>query len=237
MAIDDVGTAGEAAPRPRLSRWSVVTEAISFVDEHGLPALTMRRLGRQLGVEAMSLYRYVHSREDLLEAMVDELVHRLLRGRESEQPNDTWQGYLQWLAHAVRSMAVEHPHLFPLVATRNPAATWLRPPLRSLEVVEEFLATLRSHGFPGDRAVHAYQLFSSFLLGHLLVEATQRSTSPTLPEEQMEVEHRPDKEKVTDYPNVTELSGLLAADRTEEEFEDALEIVIGRLEGSFAPVD
>ncbi len=206
-------------------------EAISFVDAQGLPALTMRRLGRQLGVEAMSLYRYVKSREDLLEAMVDELVRRLRRDRD-ELPNDSWQAYLQWVAHAVRSMAVEHPHLFPLVATRNPAATWLRPPLRSLDVVEEFLATLRDRGFSGERAVMAYQLFTSFLLGYLLVESTQRSTSPTLPEDQLDVNPHPEKSDVSDYPNLDELSALLATDRAKEEFEDALEIVIGRLEAA-----
>ncbi len=224
MARDREG----GGPRQRLSRETIVTEAISFVDAQGLPALTMRRLGRQLGVEAMSLYRYVNSREDLLEAMVEELVRRLRRDRSAESGNDTWQGYLEWVAHGVRSMAVEHPHLFPLVATRNPAATWLRPPLRSLDVVEEFLSTLRERGFSGERAVMAYQLFTSFLLGHLLVESTQRSTSPTLPEQQLAGGQEPDD--VSHYPNLEELSELLAADRAKEEFEDALEIVIGRLE-------
>src|SRR3712207_7852932 len=59
-----------------------------------------------------------------------------------QQLGKTWQGYLQGLAHAVRRIAIEHPAAFPLVATRHPAAPWLRPPLRSLELVEDFLSTL-----------------------------------------------------------------------------------------------
>ena len=39
-----------------------------------------------------------------------------------------WQAYLQWLAHGVRSLARDHPKVFPLIATRHPAAPWLRPP-------------------------------------------------------------------------------------------------------------
>ncbi len=216
--------------RSRLSRPVVVEEAIAYVDEHGLPALTMRRLGRRLGVEAMSLYRYVDGREDLLEAMVDKLVLDLRLAESIEVPGDSWQAYLQWLAHGVRRMAVDHPHIFPLVATRNPAAPWLRPPLRSLEVVEDFLSTLLERGFSDERAVIAYQMFCGFLLGQLLVEANQRSTAPTVAEDQMATEGKEENPLLMYLPVVRRLSELLARDRAGEEFEDALEIIIGRLD-------
>ena len=161
------------ADRAPLSRDRIITAAIDFVDRSGLTALTMRRLGTELGVEAMSLYRYVSGRDDLLEGMVEQMVTRLhldpLGGRAG--PGDGWQAYLQWLAHGVRTLAREHPQVFPLIATRHPAAPWLRPPLRSLQVVEDFLSTLVARGFTDDRAVAAYRAFSSFLLGHLLLEA------------------------------------------------------------------
>lgn len=220
------GTSGRA----KLSRDSVVREAIAFVDEFGLAHLTMRRLGKRLGVEAMSLYRYVNGREDLLEAMVDHLVLSLRHPRDGDEAAlaTTWQGYLQWLSHAVRAIAVEHPHIFPLIATRNPVAPWLRPPLRTLEVVEDFLNQLEGHGFSDERAVAAYQLFSSFLLGHLLVEATHLSTSPTLSEEQLSDDT--DGEQLAQFPTVARLAGRLSRDTGREEFEDALEIVIDRLQ-------
>ena len=71
----------------------------------------MRQLGKELGVEAMSLYRYVNGREDLLEGMVDHMVAQLQLRPDGDElgPADGWQAYLQWLAHGVRALAREHP--------------------------------------------------------------------------------------------------------------------------------
>ena len=157
----------------------IVLAALGFIDRHGAQGLTMRGLGQELGVEAMALYRYVTGREDLLEAVVKLLLEGLHQDLD-DQLSETWQGYLQTLAHAVRRIAVEHPAAFPLVATRHPAAPWLRPPLRSLELVEDFLSTLSEHGFTDGQLVDAYRSFSSFLLGQLLLESAMRGadTSP-----------------------------------------------------------
>ena len=74
----------------------------------------MRRLGEYLGVEAMSLYRYVNGREDLLEGIVDRMVDDLhVDPRRANSWRDGWQAYLQWLAHAVRRLARQHPQIFP----------------------------------------------------------------------------------------------------------------------------
>ena len=159
--------------------FSIVQSALRAIDREGAQGLTMRGLGQDLGVEAMSLYRYVSGREDLLEAVVAHLLDGLQLEIDG-QLAETWQGYLQTLAHQVRRIAVEHPAAFPLIATRHPATPWLRPPLRSLELVEEFLSTLSSHGLSDHQVVAAYRAFSSFLLGHLLLEVAARGaqTSP-----------------------------------------------------------
>ena len=68
---------GSGTHRAHLTRERIIQVAIEYVDDHGLTALTMRRLGKELGVEAMSLYRYVNGREDLLEGMVDHMVATL----------------------------------------------------------------------------------------------------------------------------------------------------------------
>jgi TetR/AcrR family tetracycline transcriptional repressor len=223
------------AGRQPLSRALIVERAIAFVDEHGLPALTMRALGQSLGVEAMSLYRYVNGREDLLDTMVEHLVGRLRLDPATQEmhPADGWQGYLQWLAHAVRGLAHDHPHVFPLVATRHPSAPWLRPPLRSLEIVEDFLQALTSRGFGDDAAVTAYRAFSSFLLGHLLLEAASRGAS-TVPAEEVldegDAEVPVSDVDPADYPLTGRLRPLLSLDRDDEEFELALENLLDRLE-------
>jgi TetR/AcrR family tetracycline transcriptional repressor len=222
--------------RPPLSRQSIVAAAIDFVDENSLSALSMRRLGARLGVEAMSLYRYVNGREDLLEAMVDWMVSELELDPEKQfEPLDGWQAYLQWLSHSVRRLAQEHPLLFPLIATRHPAAPWLRPPLRSLQVVEDFLTALTSRGFTDEAAADAYRSFSSFLLGHLLLESSTlgAQTAPVeepLDEGTSEVPHQDAELDLHNFPNVQRLQPELSQDRTDEEFERALEGLLDRLE-------
>ena len=223
--------------RQTLSRERIVTTAIEFVDKHSLTALTMRRLGSELGVEAMSLYRYVNGREDLLEGMVDHMVARLHLQPDGDQlgPADGWQSYLQWLAHGVRALARAHPNVFPLIATRHPAAPWLRPPLRSLRIVEEFLTTLIERGFSDTRAVAAYRAFSSFLLGHLLLEASLlgAQTAPAeepLDEGESDVPNADQQLDLNDYPHIQRLEAQLSEDHAGPEFERALEDLLDRLD-------
>ncbi|TRW46121.1 TetR/AcrR family transcriptional regulator [Georgenia yuyongxinii] len=220
------------ADRLPLNRDRVVQAALQLVHDGGLPALSMRRLGAELDVEAMALYRHVNGREDLLEAMVSHLTSRLERSADAQLgPDIGWQGYLQWLAHSVRDVAFEHPQVFPLVATRHPAAPWLRPPLRSLEVVEEFLVALTSRGFTDDQAVSAYRAFTSFLVGHLLLDVAQMGASTT--EETID-EGGASAPNTTvtlvEFPNVERLADKLSEDRSQEEFESALEDLLDRID-------
>ena len=159
--------------RVRLSKERILEAALTYIEEHGLPTLTMRRLGQELGVEAMALYRHVPSKEDLLDGVVESLVAGIQQDDDViDAPQDGWQDFLQRLAHGVRRMALAHPKAFPLVASRPPEAPWLRPPLRSLEWVETFLAALIDEGFSEDAAVAGYRAYTSFLLGHLLLEVS-----------------------------------------------------------------
>ena len=233
---DLAAVTGDAAPPrpPGLDRTRILTAAIDFIDTHGLAALTMRRLGAQLGVEAMALYRYVPGREDLLDGVVATVVDSLFD--DDDQPDEIhlehargWQDFLVRMAHGVRRIALAHPAVFPLVASRPPAAPWVRPPLRSLRMVESFLAAMQQGGFPDEAAVAAYRAYTSFLLGHLLLEVTQLGAQVSLLDMP---EGNPDARASTDlspYPHVTDLEPLLGQDRSAREFEDALENLLDRL--------
>ena len=196
----------------------------------------MRRLGARLDVEAMSLYRYVNGREDLLEAVVDALVHTIeIPAVGQLQPVDGWQAFLQVIAHDVRRLARDHPAAFPLIATRHPAAPWLRPPLRSLRLVEGFLSGLEARGFTEDQAVAAYRSFTSFLLGHLLLQSAVHGATMSPPEEPLDegdadLPNRDEELDIHDYPTVSRLRQPLAEDHSDEEFEEALEHLLVRLE-------
>lgn len=211
-----------------LSRERIVTQAVDYLDEHGLAGLTMRRLGASLGVEAMALYRYVPSRDDLLDAVVDHLIGQLDEDEDVlDAPKDGWQDFLQRLAHGVRRVALAHPQAFPLIASRPPQAPWLRPPLRSLRWVELFLAGLSTEGFSDRAAVDAYRAFTSFLLGHLLLEVVARGTDIGLLDQ-----HEPeggDSDPLAGHPVLSRLRPALAKDESVVEFEESLESLLTRL--------
>lgn len=204
------------------------------MDTHGVQALTMRKLGAELGVEAMAIYRYVPGREDLLEAVIAQLLDGLSTDLDTEMTR-TWQGYLQAYAHAVRRVAMKHPSVFPLIATRHPAAPWLRPPLRSIELVEDFLSVLCGHGFSDDQVAETYRSFTSFLLGHLLLECGIRGvgTSPVdepLDEGGADIPQRDGSAGLGEAPTVRRLRPLLSQDHAEAEFEMAMEALLDRIE-------
>ncbi|MEO6999470.1 MAG: TetR/AcrR family transcriptional regulator C-terminal domain-containing protein [Terracoccus sp.] len=228
--------AGSGSPGRGLSREEIIEAAIAMIDRDGVIALTMRSLGSALKVEAMSLYRYVNGREDLLEGVVEQLVGSIeVEPGARMEPNDGWQAFLQWFAHDVRRLALEHPNAFPLIATRHPSAPWLRPPLRSLRIVEAFLNGLRDRGFTDRQAVHAYRSFSSFLLGHLLLECAMSGAQTSFAEEPVDegdanIPNEDGRLDLADYPTVARLQPQLTDDHTEAEFEEALEHLLVRMD-------
>lgn len=219
---------------PRLTREAIIATALATLDESGPQGLSMRTLGLRLGVEAMALYRYVHGKEDLLEGVVSALMADLTTTMEREA-GQHWQAFLQNVAHAVRDVAIAHPKAFPLIATRHPAAPWLRPPLRSVTVVDTFLRALIAQGFTDVQAVGAYRTFSSFLLGQLLLETTVRGAQfgpddVPLDEGNASIPNADGQETLDDAPEVRRLRDLLSEDHSEEEFEIALELLLDRLD-------
>ncbi|MGV0904827.1 TetR/AcrR family transcriptional regulator C-terminal domain-containing protein [Mycobacterium novum] len=217
-------------PLSQLSRDAILETAIEFIDRQGLSKLTMRRLGTACGVEAMALYRYVHSRGDLLTGVVDHIVDRLYADQlAARRQEDGWQDYLMRLAHGVRQIALDHPEVFPLVATQAPEAPWVRPPLRSLRWMESFLDTLISYGFDDGAAVDAYRSYTTFLIGHLLLEVSARGAELHPDEALLDEGERPARD-LTSYPNLRRLQPMLSEDHSGIEFEEALEAMLDRLE-------
>jgi AcrR family transcriptional regulator len=224
---------GAATLAGGLTRQRILQSAVEFIDREGLPSLTMRRLGGSLGVEAMALYRYVPSREDLLDGIVETVLDDLHHDPEVHlHAEHGWQDYLQRLAHGIRRVALAHPAVFPLVATRPPEAPWIRPPLRSLPWLESFFTVLADNGFNDETAVVVYRAYTTFLLGHLLLEVTHQGVVLTT-EDEAEPPDAPDSDAfgLADYPRLRALESMLDEDETVTEFEEALESLLDRLEG------
>ena len=167
------GHGRRSRPGRGLSLDRIVTVTLELMDEQGIGAATMRAVSSRLGVRSMSLYRYVQDRDELFDAVVERIVGELADDPEVQlHPVDGWRPYLAGMAHGVRRYARAHPHAFPLVATRPPAAPWVNPPLRSLRWVEAMLTGLAREGFSDEQALFTYRTFNSFLLGYLLLETS-----------------------------------------------------------------
>jgi TetR/AcrR family tetracycline transcriptional repressor len=160
-------------PGRGLSLERIVAATLELVDEQGIGAASMRAVSSRLGVRSMSLYRYVQDRDELFDAVVERIVNELADDPEVQpRPVNGWRPYLEGMAHGVRRYARAHPHAFPLVATRPPAAPWVNPPLRSLRWVEAMLSGLSGEGFSDEQLLFTYRTFNGFLLGHLLLETS-----------------------------------------------------------------
>ena len=170
-------TDGPIAVRTHLNPQIIVATAVGYVEEHGLAALTMRRLAAELGVEAMSLYYHVTSRDELLDSMVEHLLDTVdgtfgAPDATGISPGD-WSGRMRSLATSLRHTALTHPRTFPLVLDHGAAPAFFRTPLRRASWYEVLLNDMIQSGLGAQAAVMRCHRLASFLLGYLLHEVAQ----------------------------------------------------------------
>jgi AcrR family transcriptional regulator len=147
--------------RTPLSRDRILRAALDLADRDGFEACTMRKLGEQLGVEAMSLYRYVSSKEDLLSGLVDLVFTEV----EVDEPGATeWRMAMRERAHSHRAAMHRHPWAVGIMEGR------MRPGPGSLRVHDATLGILRAAGFPFRAAVHANSVLDAYVYGFALQE-------------------------------------------------------------------
>ena len=150
-----------AEPRTPLTRDRVMHAALALADAGGIEALSMRKLGEAVGVEAMSLYNHVPSKADLLDGLVD-----LVFG-EIELPSGTagWRTAMRERAIAIRAVLSRHRWAIGLMESRT------SPGPATLRHHDAVLGCLRRTGFPVALAAHAYAALDSYIYGFALQEA------------------------------------------------------------------
>src|SRR5262245_41685482 len=144
--------------RGNLNRERVVKAALELIDEEGLDALSMRRLGRKLGVEGMALYTYVDSKEDLLDAVGEHVLSAL---DVADVPAEDWRGRIRALVHAWSKLQLRHPNAFPLIYRARPWTSL------DFEVLEETFDALAAAGLDPAQAALAYSSMIGALDGML----------------------------------------------------------------------
>ena len=147
-------------PRPPLSCDRIVDAAVRYVDHDCLDGLSMRRLGAELGVEAMSLYRYFPSKAALLGAVICRMLADVaLPGPEA---GVIWEDAVHAYARSFRAVCVTHPRLLPLLATMGPG----NPTLASIE--GRMTAFWREAGFDASVAAQAQAALQGYVTGACL---------------------------------------------------------------------
>ena len=198
--------------RQPLSRRRILEAAVRLVDREGLAALSMRKLGQELGVEAMSLYRHVPNKAALLDGIAETVV-----GEAEIPPADAgdWAERARAMNRAYRRLAHAHPNVFPLIALRplnTPAA--LRP-------IEAALEIFCGAGFDEQTALHAFRTLASYASGYALDEIRAFSADDADEDARLDIRRLPPEE----FPRLVALAPY-RYQWGEEEYEFGLEVIL-----------
>jgi AcrR family transcriptional regulator len=199
----------------------MVAAAVDVVDRDGLSGLTMRALGRELGVEAMSLYHYVASKTELLDAVVEAINGEV---RPPPERPGSWQEALKIQLTEFRRVLHRHPNAVPLFATRSVMSP------QALAMIESALATLRGAGFGPVAAIDGYRVLMSFTLGFVVGEVSLLDDPSRDPSSWGTAAYALVDLPVETVPTLAELAPLALARDGDEQFADILDVILGGLE-------
>jgi len=207
----------------------VLNAAIRLADGGGIESLTMRRLARELGVEAMSLYNHVANKGDLVDAMVDLVVSEI----ELPATSDTWDVAVRECAISAHEVLLRHPWSCSLVMSTTSTRIARNARVRYMEWL---LGRLREAGFSAELTYHAYHALDSHILGFTLWELGHSGAANAI---------RGDKDladfaasfvrelRAADYPYLAEHAEQHVAafgDEGTSEFEFGLDLILDGLE-------
>ena len=151
----------EAANRAPVNRERTLEVALAVADSEGIEAVTMRRLARELGVEAASLYHYVKGKDQILDALVEVVAAEI----ELPKPSADWRKAVSQRAQHTRAGLLRHPWAVSLMASRT------SPGPATLGLLETGIRCFREGGFSVPSAAHAISTVDSYVHGFVLQEA------------------------------------------------------------------
>ena len=218
-------------PRVPLTRERVLRAAVEIADARGIDALTMRNLGRDLGVEAMSLYNHVANKQDVLDGLVEVVVGEMLAAVEAVEPlagAAGWKDVMRGRILAVREVLLRHRWAPDLLESRTDIPPSLVPYYDSL------LGLMREAGFSLDLAHHAMHALGSRTLGFTreLFVTEDKEVDPDVAALMLQ-------QMAGRYPYLTELMRVVSHDPTSTlgggcddqfEFEFGLDLILDGLE-------
>jgi AcrR family transcriptional regulator len=144
-----------------LTRERILDAAFALADAEGLAAISMRRLGQAMGVEAMSLYKHVADKEAILDGIVERVLDRIV----VPSPDDQWTDAMRRRAHSAREVFARHPWATGLLESRAANSS-----ARRLAYFDGILGTLRNAGFSNQLAMRAFSMLDAYIYGYILQE-------------------------------------------------------------------
>jgi AcrR family transcriptional regulator len=209
--------------RPPLSRDRVVDAASRVADASGLAGVSMRSVGRELGVEAMSLYHHVASKDALLDGLADWIFARIATPRVGAP----WRDQMESRARSAREVLADHPWGLGLIESRR------SPGPANLAHHDAVLGCLRAAGFSVRLAAHAFSVLDAYVYGFVLTEVNL----PFEPGESTEDFVDSWGDLLHAYPHLAEMVTEQVAGRDYaygDEFDFGLALVLDGLEARFA---
>jgi AcrR family transcriptional regulator len=209
---------GRARRRVPLSRGAIVDAALAILDADGVDALTIRRLGQELGTGAASLYWHIAGKDELGELVYDRIMGEI----ELPEPDPTqWDDQLKDLARQAYRVMLSHNDAVRLSIGRPPAGP------NTLRIVEWMLALMRSAGIPDQPAAY----FGN-TLGRLLdASVLEASTTPAVNGESAQDDADMMREywaqlPAEQFPNLTALADTTFAADADALFEFGLDLLM-----------
>jgi AcrR family transcriptional regulator len=210
-----------AARREPLSRGQVLRAAVALADQGGIGALSMRKLGQALGVEAMSLYNHVASKGDLLDGMIDVVFSEI----GLPDSDEGWKPAMRRRAISAREVLGRHLWAIGLMESRR------SPGPATLRHHDAVLGCLRAAGFSVELTAHAYSLLDSYIYGFALQEASL--PFGTAEETAQVAQEIAGQLPAGQYPHLAELATghvLQPGYRYGDEFEIGLDLILDALQ-------
>jgi AcrR family transcriptional regulator len=208
-------------PRIPLTRERVFQAAVELADERGLESLTMRSLGEELGVEAMSLYYHVANKGELLDGMVDVVFGEI----ELPTTDVDWRTAMRRRAISTREALARHRWAVGLLESST------SPGPANFRLHDAVLGCLREAGFSVENAVHAYSVQDAYIYGFALQEKTLPVDTPADLAEAAERMRR--QFSADEYPHIAETitEHVTKPDYDfADEFEFGLDLILDALE-------
>jgi len=211
-------------PRVPLTRERVLRAAIDLADQRGIGSLTMRALGTELGVEAMSLYNHVRSKDDILDGIVDLVLGDI----DVPGTGTPWKKAMRHRALSAHKVLLAHPWAAVLMMSRyniGPGMT---------AYLDATFGRLREGGFSIEGALDAWNTLDSHLYGFTLQELNLPFEPDAAPQVSAEVLGQLSTDQ---FPHVTEVIGHVMVSGRREDFAFGLDLILDGLERSLEASD